>query len=381
VAGVSVFNHIITMKKNVLLLLSIALFWGCSDSSPSGTDTEDFDRQAILVNWADNIILPAFEAFAAETENLNSAASNFAETPDVETLSNLRTQWLSTYKAWQHVSMFEMGRAMDIRYRDNVNLYPADINLILDNIENGEYNFELPSQNDAQGLPALDYMLYGLGNDDASILAFYTSNENADAYKTYVTDLASRIDSLTDQVLEHWQNGFRDEFVNDSGNGANASLNMMVNDFIFYYEKALRAGKIGIPAGVFSGTPLSDRVEAFYSREFSKELFMEALDGAQNFFNGTHFGSEQRGESMRSYLEFLETTKDGESLATLINGQFESARNEAESLNNNLAEQVETNNTQMLTTYDELQQNVVFLKVDMLQALNISVDYVDADGD
>jgi len=381
VAGVSVFNHIITMKKNVLLLLSIALFWGCSDSSPSGTDTEDFDRQAILVNWADNIILPAFEAFAAETENLNSAASNFAETPDAETLSNLRTLWLSTYKAWQHVSMFEMGRAMDIRYRDNVNLYPADINLILDNIENGEYNFELPSQNDAQGLPALDYMLYGLGNDDASILAFYTSNENADAYKTYVTDLASRIDSLTDQVLEHWQNGFRDEFVNDSGNGANASLNMMVNDFIFYYEKALRAGKIGIPAGVFSGTPLSDRVEAFYSREFSKELFMEALDAAQNFFNGTHFGSEQRGESMRSYLEFLETTKDGESLATLINGQFESARNEAESLNNNLAEQVETNNTQMLTTYDELQQNVVFLKVDMLQALNISVDYVDADGD
>src|SRR6056297_2068288 len=136
------------MKKIVLLLLSIALFWGCSDSSPSGTDTEDFDRQAILVNWADNIILPAFKAFTAETENLNSAASNFAETPDAETLSNLRTQWLSTYKAWQHVSMFEMGRAMDIRYRDNVNLYPVNTEEILENIETGSYAFELPSQND-----------------------------------------------------------------------------------------------------------------------------------------------------------------------------------------------------------------------------------------
>ena len=156
---------------------------------------------------------------------------------------------------------------------------------------------------------------------------------------------------------------------------------MMVNDYIFYYEKALRAGKIGIPAGVFSGSPLSNRVEAFHSRDFSKELFMEALDAAQNFFNGIHFGSEQRGESLYSYLEFMETTKNGENLAVLINGQFENARREAESLNNNLSEQVETNNTQMLTTYDELQQNVVFLKVDMLQALNISVDYVDADGD
>jgi hypothetical protein len=156
---------------------------------------------------------------------------------------------------------------------------------------------------------------------------------------------------------------------------------MMVNDYIFYYEKALRAGKIGIPAGVFSGSPLSDRVEAFYSRDFSKELFMEALDAVQNFFNGTHFGTEQNGESLRSYLEFLETTKNGESLAVLINSQFENARQEAESLNANFAAQVETNNTQMLTTYDQLQQNVVFLKVDMLQALNISVDYVDADGD
>jgi hypothetical protein len=35
----------------------------------------------------------------------------------------------------------------------------------------------------------------------------------------------------------------------------------------------------------------------------------------------------------------------------------------------------------MLQTYDELQKNVILLKVDMLQALNINVDYVDADGD
>ncbi len=35
----------------------------------------------------------------------------------------------------------------------------------------------------------------------------------------------------------------------------------------------------------------------------------------------------------------------------------------------------------MLTAYDELQKAVVLLKVDMLQALNIQVDFVDADGD
>jgi predicted lipoprotein len=381
VAGVSVLNHIITMKKIVLILLGTVIFWGCSDSGPSGTETDDFDRQAILVNWADNIILPSFEAFAIQTEALKSASDAFAEQPNQQTLNDLRDQWLMSYKSWQHVSMFEMGRAMDIRYRDNMNLYPVNTDEILENIETGSYNFELPSQNDAQGLSTLDYMLYGLGADDASILEFYTTHENAEAYLTYITDLTARIDTLTDEVLGHWQNGYRDEFVSKTGSGANSSLDMMVNDYIFYYEKALRAGKIGIPAGVFSGSPLSNRVEAYYGGEYSKELFMEALDAAQNFFNGTRFGSEQRGESMRSYLEFLETTKNGESLAALINNQFENARIEAHDLNNNLAEQVNGDNTQMLTTYDQLQQNVVFLKVDMLQALNISVDYVDADGD
>ena len=35
----------------------------------------------------------------------------------------------------------------------------------------------------------------------------------------------------------------------------------------------------------------------------------------------------------------------------------------------------------MTKAYDELQKVVVLLKVSMLQAFNVNVDYVDADGD
>lgn len=369
------------MKKIALLSLTILIFWSCTDIGPSGPSADDFDREAILVNWADNIIIPALTNFAELTEELNSAANTFSDTPTPQNLNDLREQWLEAYKAWQHVSMFEMGIAMELRYRDNLNIYPTDPDEIRENIEEGSYNLELPSLNDSQGFPALDYLLYGLADNDAELLTYYTTNEHADAYKTYVTDLTTRIDTLTNTVLDEWTTGFRDEFVSNSGSGANSSLDMMVNDYIFYYEKALRAGKIGIPAGVFSGSPLSSHVEGYYSGEFSKELFMESLDAAENFFNGTHFDSDESGESLRSYLEFLDTMKDGESLASLISNQFEVARQEAQELNNNFAEQVETDNTMMLSTYDKLQKNVVFMKVDMLQALNINVDYVDADGD
>ncbi len=155
----------------------------------------------------------------------------------------------------------------------------------------------------------------------------------------------------------------------------------MVNDYIYYYEKHLRAGKIGIPAGVFSGSPLSGHVEAYYSNDFSKALFNEALSASVDFFNGVHFNGNTNGLSLDDYLDYLNTMKEGTDLTTLINNQFDVAQSEADSLNQNFALQVETDNSQMLSTYDELQRNVVYLKVDMLQALNINVDYVDADGD
>jgi hypothetical protein len=52
-----------------------------------------------------------------------------------------------------------------------------------------------------------------------------------------------------------------------------------------------------------------------------------------------------------------------------------------ETLENSFATQIDTDNTAMTMAYDELQKAVVLLKVDMLQAFNVSVDYVDADGD
>jgi hypothetical protein len=370
------------MKRYLFLFLSVSLLISsCTETNPSGPDPDDFDRKAILENWADNIIIPALIDFSEKTESLTTAGNNFAENPDQQALESLRGEWKSAYIALQHISMFETPKTMEIRFRNNLNIYPVDTTEVKENIEQGDYNLNLPSEIDQQGFPALDYLLYGLAESDSEILGFYNTGDNAAAYQEYVLDLVTRIDSLTDIILNDWNSGFRDEFVNNSGNGANSSIDMMVNDYIFYYEKNLRAGKIGIPAGVFSGTPLPQNVEGFYSREFSKELFLESLTAAQNFFNGKHFELETSGESLSDYLDFLNTIKNGTDLTQLINQQFEASRTKALNLNSSFVAQVETDNSLMLQTYDELQKNVILLKVDMLQALNINVDYVDADGD
>lgn len=369
--------------KRLFFFLLLALAFACGDDGtvePKGSE-DNFDRQAMLSNWADNIIVPAYTAFAGKTTALKDAVATFEADPSAANYQDVVSKWEAAYLSFQDVSMFEIGKAEEVRFTNNLNIYPTDVESIVANAMNGGYNLELPSEVDVQGFPAMDYLLFGLADNQDMILAFYGDDEDAPKYLSYLVALANRIDDLAQTVLSDWNGGYRDEFVENKGNSATASVDKLTNDFIFYYEKHLRAGKIGIPAGVFSVDPLSANVEAFYRKDFSKTLFNRALDAVQDFFNGVQYEGTSQGESMSTYLDFLEVEKDGKSLATVINNQFDSARSSAAGLLDNFAEQVETDNIKMLGTYDQLQINVVNIKVDMLQAFNINVDFVDADGD
>ncbi len=368
--------------KNILSLfvfISILTIFSCGDNGDGGNGetVDDFDRKVMLIDIADGIIIPAFEDHLLKVESLNSFAQSFVLEPTVDDLILLRDHWLEAYKTWQYVSMFNIGKAEENGLRNFSNIYPTNASEIEENITSGSYNLELPSKNDEQGFPALDYLLFGMAQDDASIILKLSDSKYAD----YLIALTARIEQLTSEVVIDWKENFRETFVNDNGATATSSVNKIVNDYLFYYEKFLRAGKIGIPAGVFSGDPLADRVEAYYAQDVSKDLFLTGLEASQRFFNGISYDTDATGAGLKSYLDYLNTIKEGADLSTLINNQFDISRNKANELNANLAFQVESDNIKMLETYDELQKNVILLKVDMLQALNIKVDFVDADGD
>lgn len=363
--------------KQVLYFSFCAVFlWSC-DSGSDNSSADNYDRQVMLTNWADNIIVPAYKKYNGEVSALHAQAENFNITPNTENLQKLRDQWRSAYLAWQWVAMFEIGRAETLGLQGYTNMYPTHASEIESNIASGNYNLELPSRRDQQGFPAIEYLIYGLAGTDAEILAKY----EGDTYKNYLTDLTNRLQTLTAEVVDDWETGYRDTFVDNDGSSATGAVNKLTNDFIFYYEKHLRASKIGIPAGVFSGTADATDVEAYYAADFSKELFLRAVEASKAFFNGQHFNSNETGGSFKTYLEYLNTIKGGESLAITINDQFTAIESISTSLSSSLSEQVLNDNTLMLNTYDELQANVINFKVDMLQALNIKVDYVDADGD
>ncbi len=371
------------MKKIFLIFSICAVIVACSSSdNESSIDGNNYDRNVLLTNWADNIILPSYVNYQAKVQLLITSKDAFIASPSEANLVNTRAAWLEAYKSYQFVTMFNFGKAEEINLKESTNTYPTDAAGIEANVSSGSYNLTLLSQFSKQGFPALDYLLSGLASSDAAIVNFYVSNANAAKYKTYLSDVTNRLKSNIDLVVTDWNSGYRNAYVSNNGTSVSSSLNITTNNFVKNLEKDIRTGKLGIPAGLFSGgVKYPEKVEGLYKNDISKELLNIAIKAQQDFFNGKHFNSATNGESLKSYLDYLSVVRNGQKLSDIINNQFTTIFNVNAALSNSFSQQINTDNSKMILSYDALQQNVIYTKLDMLQALNITIDYVDADGD
>ena len=370
------------MKKILFAFCAVALLIACSGDGGGSSQGDSYDRTALLTNWADNIIIPSFENYQAKVNTLVANTTAFTATPSEANLQTLRASWLEAYKAFQYVSMYALGKAEEISFKESTNTYPSNASGIDAMIADGNYNLIPFSSFDKQGFPGMDYLINGLGINDADILEFYTTNANASNYKQFLTTVSDRLKTRIDLVVADWKGSFREIYIADNSQKINSAVNKTTNLFVKNIEKDIRTGKLGIPAGLFSGgMKYPEKVEGFYKNDISKELLNLSLKATQDFFNGKHFGSATNGVSLKSYLDYVNADRDGQKLSDIINNQFTAVFTANDGLNNSFSEQIFSDNSKMITAYDALQQNVVYTKLDMLQALGITIDYVDGDGD
>jgi hypothetical protein len=361
------------IKKLATLFFVTVLFAACGSSDDSGTAGDGYDRSALLINMADNIIIPVFEDLDMKLSLMNTAKDNFVNDKTQANLEALSTAWLEAYKVWQYAEMFNIGRAEALnQYYFFMNIYPTTVGDVESAATSGNYDLNNSNFHDAQGFPAIDYLIHGTG-----ALERFTTDANATGYVNYLNALVARMQNLTTQVLEDWQNSYRNAFVANTASSASGSLDKLVNDFIFYYEKGFRANKIGIPAGSFAGDAAADKVEALYKRDVSKTLALEALTAIEHMFEGRAYNGSTTGESFKTYLVFLNRND----IVTSIEDKLSDARTTLNGLPDNFYQQVLDNAAVMTAAFDVIQTAVPVIKVDMAQAFDVSIDFVDADGD
>lgn len=361
-------------------------FFSCSsdESSMGGSGSGDnFNRVNLTSSWVNNLLLPATKDFKSKVSTLNTSIATFSNTPDANTLTKVRTDLFEAYKVWQHVEMFYHGSSFSL----DMNTYPADKKNITDNI-NSTTTIDLDRTvlNSAQGLPALDYLINGLDDSDSKIIEKYKEAK----YKDYLKLLSERMVNLTTTALNDFESN-KEINIAKVDNTISSYFSIQLNDFVEYTEKSFREAKIARPSGTrnrnpkFTVLPSPDFVESLYSPKNSKTLYLEAYDAIQDFYYGRSYANNSNTTGIQEYLQALGTT-------ILVNGKDIPLNDYIETLftnidaananiNDDFYQQTQTYNPNFDAAFDAIQEYVIAVKSNVINAFNLTIDFVDSDGD
>lgn len=379
-------KKMVKMNWKMMLLLPVALMLtaiGCKkkDNTPDNNTNNNFDRGALLTNYADNYILPAYEDMTTKLTDLKAKIDAFAVAPDSAKLVAARISWQTAYLTWQAVDLLEFGPEASISLRNYINTYPVTISKVDANVTSGSYDLEQFGNKDAQGFPALDYLLSGIAGTNAAIISYYTTDASASGRKQYLQALAAKMLEKVTQVKTAW-NAYRSTYVSSLGTDAGSSLSLTTNAFVLYFERYLRSGKIGLPAGAMTGVAAPSLTEAYYTPSLSKDLAVAAINAVKNFYNGKGYSNNIDGMGFNDYLTAIGTKdQNGKAMSAVINDDLTAATSSLTALPVTIKDGVSNNRTEILAVYQQLQSIVPLLKVDMVSAFGISITYTDNDGD
>jgi predicted lipoprotein len=338
---------------------------GCTDNTPDQPSGSTFEREDMLRETAQNVIIPAYSSFKADLGQLSSDFAQFESSPSQSNFEVLRNSFLQAYQSWQPCSPIEIGPAAEQSLRFSVNTFPLDTAQVNSNLSTGWDNLYSAQNNDAKGLPALDYLLFI--SDDFNLFT-------QDSRIQYFKDNLDLVTEKLDIVYNAWNNGYAEEFAVNSGTDVGSSLGLMVNELNFDFE-LIKNAKVAIPLGLKTlGVAQPETVEALYS-DASKDLLIQNLKGVKNLFVAGE------GTGIDDYLDNLGAKYGSENLSNAIIARFESCEAKAASLGPSLKSQIENKPSEVEALHSELQNLVVLLKTDMPSQLGVQITYQDNDGD
>ena len=361
------------------LLFAALLVVSCdsSDDGPGGSiPAPEFDQFEMLTNYADNLIIPAYSDLQMNADLMKTAVSDFEAEPNLANLEVMQTNLKSLRISWQHANFYQFGPAETNTLRAILNTYPTDTDKIMQNIESGSYTLGSLDNIAAGGLPALDYLINGMGDTPEQIVEAFTSDPMAIARMTYLVDNVSFVENSISNVANAWDpagGDYRGTFLSplNSGTGIGSSVGLLVNAMILHYERFMRDGKIGIPAGVRSaGVPRPTATEAFYGG-YSAELAEINIAAFRNLYNGAN------GSGFDDYLIFAGANVLDDDIDT----ELEEAISDASKLTDPLSQNIEDDNDRVIQVFTSLQEALVLIKVDMTSILGITITFQDNDGD
>jgi uncharacterized protein len=364
--------------------LFVMLFSCSKNSSSPGPGIEEpgsFDKTAMLTNYADNIIIPAYLHLREEIDALVTAVNAFADAPSASTQTAAKEAYKNAHLQYVNVEVFNFGPAgvaqldyyvnfsggLNYSFSEDGELvgYTVDSVSIENNIASGNYDLTTYARNNfySQGFPALNYLMFGPN-------AIAKFDNNTDNRVKYLKDVAQRLKTLVDKVSNDWST-YRSTFISNTKSDVGSPIGNIVNMLAFQMDM-MKGPRIGWPFGKQSnGIVFASKSEGYFAG-IGSQLARENMTGLKNAFTG---GTGSKGIS--AYLVSLKK----ESLNSDVLAQFDVVIGKLEAIPDPLSEAFIVEAAKVEDSYKEIQKLLTLLKTDVSSALGVQISFMDNDGD
>ncbi|NOK57669.1 MAG: hypothetical protein GFH27_549303n66 [Chloroflexi bacterium AL-W] len=349
-------------------------------STAEASETDDnFDRQAMLQNLTDTVIVPAHEEFATRTADLVQATQTLSDEPTEANLEATQQAWQEALIAWQPLMLYEVDNIRLTVTRSGINKWPPNTEFIEDFIaERDDIDAEFVGGVGAtsRGLPALEYLLFDPAGDNAAVLV--ALNERPQRMQ-YVVATAQALNNDAENLLQFWSpdgENYAAEFVarDSSGEVMQSAVSELSNELVNTLETLVQT-RLGDPLGRSNGGEAQPELAEATLSGAALPAIVSTIAAFQKTFTG------DAGMGFDDYLDSLEIDTANEPLAERIVQQSESTIAALEAIETPLHVAVVEQPEQVEAAYEEARNLLVLAKVDMAGTLGVTLTFGDTDGD
>lgn len=396
-------SHVARVGLGASLTCAFAILGGGCQPAAAPTDpTDGFDRQALLAQAADGVILPRLRAFAAAAITLAGATDELAAqtregAAHAAALAGAREGWRSAMQIWQELEVMQVGPAGtpgimmggqglrdEIYSWPTVNACAIDQQLVANAFRTeGYFDAKLVT---VYGLDALEYVLFREGRDNACPPAATLNAEGQWASLSddevilrrhdYAAAVARHLARDAAVLLSAWEPGegnFRARFVEPGsagspyGNAAEAVDQVFAA--MFYLELRTKDRKLGVPAGLHVDCANATCPEQLESRVAAHTV--ENLRANLAGFSALFFGGAADGEGV-GFDDYLRAA-GAESLVGAMAEAIATANARIAAMEGDAEVTLATRPQAFVEAYESLKGVGDLLKTQMVTALNLDV--------
>ena len=355
-------------RRGLLSSILVVLVFACGSSGPDETE--------VLISLTDQVIVPAYEAVAADAQDLRAVLDDLCSAPSDESLQAARQAWRDARVSWMRSEAMWFGPVMDRRsvaLVDWPTISPERVEaMLVNNPATTDLDVRNVLASTQRGFGTVEYLLF-----DREALA--RLSEKSSPRCDYLRSLGRVIAAETAAIVEEWtvaRNGgdpYQDFLTGRSSSSltTGAAVGELVRTQVFLMRTILDM-RLASALGLREGGPDPSAIPGGAADNALADLRAELL-GMRDMY----IGREEIGGFGISHL----VTPLSGATDERMRSRFEDVLAAVETIDGSLRAAVLERPEQVRSVYDRLMGLRRALDTEVVSLLGVSVGFSDTDGD